>query len=130
MKVFGRRGPDKPFRHSDDCKIAKADPTVQIEWSEIRRGVWEAVCVCGRDVYYEPAADDRTRLDPLDPATSRHGPSCPYRTDPSMVPRGVLAVEEKDGYWWCQCHACQHGWQVPFYAPESDPRRSKSLAGA
>jgi hypothetical protein len=114
-----RKGPSKPFRHSDDCKIFKADPSVQIEWSEIRRGVWEAVCVCGRDVHYEPVADDRVRLDPLDPATARHGPSCPYR-DATEIPSGVLKVDEKDGgYWWCQCAACSFAWQVPFYAPES-----------
>jgi hypothetical protein len=25
--------PDRPFAHSDDCKIVKADPTVEIPWS-------------------------------------------------------------------------------------------------
>jgi hypothetical protein len=46
--VFGRRkGPTKQFQHSDDCRILKADPSVDIPWSEIRRGVWRAECVCG-----------------------------------------------------------------------------------
>jgi hypothetical protein len=28
-----QRGPNRPFTHSDSCKIVKADPTVQIPWS-------------------------------------------------------------------------------------------------
>lgn len=110
---------DKAFSHSLDCKILAADPSVQIEWSEIRRGAWEARCVCGTDYFYDPVADERERLDRFDPATARHGPSCPYR-DATEIPSGVLKVEEKDGgYWWCQCAACSFSWQVPTYAPES-----------
>jgi hypothetical protein len=119
--VSGRKkGPDKPFRHSDDCKILAADPWVEIAWSEIRRGVWEARCVCGTEYHYDPLADEHEKLDPLDPATARHGPSCPYReaTDPAMI-RAVLRVTEKEDYWWVECNACQCGWQVPFYAAES-----------
>ena len=35
-----------------------ADPEVQIPWSEIRRGVWEAVCVCGVPYHHDPITDD------------------------------------------------------------------------
>ena len=64
--MFGRRkkGPDKAFSHSDNCKIQAADPTVSIEWSELERGHWRAVCQCGIEDYYEPA-DRGVRLRPL-----------------------------------------------------------------
>jgi hypothetical protein len=70
--VFGRKkGPDEPFQHAEDCKIVHADPGVRILWSEIRRGVWEAGCVCGKQFFYDPITDDRMPLDPLDPNTAR-----------------------------------------------------------
>jgi hypothetical protein len=117
--MFGRKkGPDQPFSHSSDCKIFKADPSVKIEWSEIRPGVWEAVCVCGRQHFHEPVVDDRAKLDPLDPATMQHGPGCPYR-EATEIPLGILKVDERHGYWWVECNACQFAWQTPFYAPES-----------
>ncbi len=41
--------PDLPaFLHASDCKILARDPKVEIPWSEIRGGVYEAVCVCGK----------------------------------------------------------------------------------
>ena len=71
--MFGRKkGPDEPFAHADDCKIVHADPGVQIPWSEIRRGVWEARCVCGVQYHHDPIADSRVRLSPFDPKTGRH----------------------------------------------------------
>jgi hypothetical protein len=121
-EMFGRKkGPDKAFSHADDCKIAKVDPDVKIEWSEIRRGVWEAVCVCGKQYSYEPA-DSRTRLDPLDPSTSRHMPQCEHRdtTDPETL-RFILDVKDglEPGYWWVTCRACATSWQVLHFAAES-----------
>jgi hypothetical protein len=50
-----KKGPDEPFAHAEDCKIAHADPGVQIPWSEIRRGVWEARCVCGSSITMTPS---------------------------------------------------------------------------
>jgi hypothetical protein len=40
--MFGRRkkGPTQPFAHADDCKILKADPGVEIPWSEVESGHW------------------------------------------------------------------------------------------
>jgi hypothetical protein len=35
--VSGRRS-DKAFIHADDCKIVKADPGVEIPWSEVESG--------------------------------------------------------------------------------------------
>jgi hypothetical protein len=116
--MFGRKkGPNEPFAHAEDCKILAADPGVKIEWSEIRRGVWEAVCVCGMQFFYDPITDDRMRLDPLDPHTARHSPLCEFvsATDPSVL-RAVLRVTPKDGYSWVACNSCDYGWQVPHYA--------------
>jgi hypothetical protein len=116
--MFGlkKRGPTKEFTHADDCRIVKADPDVRIEWSEMERGYWEATCVCGKEYYREPAAP-RVRLDPLDPKTSRHAGQCELvnATDPAVL-RLALRVKESDGYWWVECVACEHGWQVPYYA--------------
>lgn len=110
-----KKGPDRPFVHSDGCKILAADPSVQIEWSEIERGHWQAVCVCGKD-YHEPAGD-RVRLDPLDPKTAHHAGQCEFVSvsDPSVL-RLVLRVVDKDDYWWTSCSACDMGWQVPHFS--------------
>ncbi len=120
--MFGlkKKTPNLPaFVHSDDCKILKADPSVRIEWSEIRRGHWEAVCECGREYYDEPIVEDRVRLDPLDPKTSRHARECVYRDtiDPAMI-KLILNVKPgmSEGYDWVTCNACDCAWQVPHYA--------------
>jgi hypothetical protein len=34
-----QRGPDRPYTHSDTCKIKLADPRVEILWSELERGI-------------------------------------------------------------------------------------------
>jgi hypothetical protein len=60
-----KKGPTKQFQHADDCRILKADVNVEIPWSEVRRGVWEARCVCGFEYHNDPVADDRVRNDPL-----------------------------------------------------------------
>jgi hypothetical protein len=116
--MFGKKkGPDQPFQHAEDCRIWKTDPGVQIPWSEIRRGVWEAVCVCGKQYHPEPVVDDRVRLDPLDPKTARHLGGCEFasETDPVMI-RAILRVTDKDGYSWVQCNSCDTAWQVRYYA--------------
>jgi len=118
--MFGRRkkGPDKAFSHSDNCKIQAADPTVSIEWSELERGHWRAVCQCGIEDYYEPA-DRGVRLDPYDPSTFRHAGQCEHRStsDPALL-RAILKVRDGAGgdYWWVECGACDITWQVPHYA--------------
>jgi hypothetical protein len=105
-------------RHADVCKIKAVDPGVQIEWSESRGGVWEAMCVCGRDYWYDRVADNRVPLDPLDPKTSRHAPECEFAsaTEPSVV-RVLLRVREgmAPGYWWVECGSCNTAWQVAHY---------------
>lgn len=117
-----RKSPDKPFSHAYDCKIVKVDPRVEIQWSEIRRGVYEAVCVCGTQYHYEQIADSRIRLDPYDPSTSHHMPQCEHRdtTDPALL-RAILRVRDGagGGYWVAECGVCETFWQVPFYAVES-----------
>jgi hypothetical protein len=45
--------------HADDCKILKADPGVEIQWSEIETGYWVAECVYGKEYYRDPVADRR-----------------------------------------------------------------------
>jgi hypothetical protein len=121
--MFGlrKKGPDKAFIHTDDCKIVKADPGVKIPWSEVEDGHWVATCVCGSKHFYEPQAP-RTRLDPLDPSTFRHLGQCEFRdtTDPVLI-RAVLKVTEgvEEGYSRVECNACGTWWYVPHYAPES-----------
>jgi hypothetical protein len=106
-----KKGPDKAFDHSADCKIQAVDPTVSIEWSELERGHWVAECVCGTEYYHEP----RTRpaqLDPVDPRTARHLPQCEFasETNPGTL-KVLLKVRERDGYWWVECGSCEAGWQ-------------------
>jgi hypothetical protein len=121
--MFGlkKKGPDKAFIHTDDCKIVKADPGVEIPWSEVERGHWEAVCQCQSEHFYEPAAP-RARLDPLDPSTFRHAPECEHRdtTDPAFI-RALLKIQDgmDEGYWWVTCGSCDTSWQVLHYAAES-----------
>jgi hypothetical protein len=115
-------GPNRPFVHAPDCKIMKVDPTTEIKWQEHERGLWIAECVCGKEYERETPADQRVRLDPLDPATFRHLGGCEQRdtTDPAVI-RAILKVSEGagGGYWWVQCDACDGAWQVPYYAAES-----------
>jgi hypothetical protein len=110
--------PDTPFAHGDDCKIVKADPSVEIPWSEVETDHWRAVCVCGSQDHYVPAGRAE-RLDPLDPKTSQHAPQCEFaaETDPSVL-RVLLKVRDGagGGYWWVECGACETGWQVPHYS--------------
>jgi hypothetical protein len=107
--MFGlkKMGPIRPFDHAEHCKILKADPGVEIEWSELERGHWRATCVYGsEDVYEEP--DRRARLDPYDPSTFRHAGQCEHRetTDPAFL-RAILKVRDGagGGYWWVECGA-------------------------
>jgi hypothetical protein len=64
--MFGleKRGPARPFTHADNRMILKADPSVQIQWSEVETGQWRAVCQCGSEDVYEEPTDRRVRLDP------------------------------------------------------------------
>jgi hypothetical protein len=119
--VFRRKRtpPSKPFIHSDDCRILKADPDVEIPWNYLGDGSWRAECVCTFEIYVEPAVDERVRLDPLDPKTSRHLGQCEFasETDPERL-RFLLKVKPGlgEGYDWVECGACGAGWQVPYYA--------------
>jgi hypothetical protein len=66
-------------------KIARSRPpilTVSIEWSEIERGHWRAVCMCKQQDHAE-RVDKRVRLHPLDPETSRHADECEFAGVPS-----------------------------------------------
>jgi hypothetical protein len=111
--------PDRPFLHSDICKIVKADPGVDIPWSEVEGGHWVRTCQCGEEHYRAPAPK-HTRLDPLDPKTARHLGECEFKdlSDPAVL-KILLRITEKDGYWWTECAGCQSGWQVPHYVAES-----------
>ena len=99
------------------------EPNIEIPWSEIRRCVWEAVCVCGKSYHHEPIIDRRVRLDPYDPSTSRHLLQCEQRdtTDPALL-RAILRVREgaEGDYWVVECGVCETFWQVPHYAVESE----------
>jgi hypothetical protein len=114
-----KKAPNKAFIHTDDCKIVKADPDVEIPWAEVETGHWVATCQCGAHHHYDPPTP-RTRLDPLDPSTYRHAPQCEYRdaSDPAVI-RLILDVKDglEPGYWWVTCRACMTSWQVLHYAP-------------
>jgi hypothetical protein len=86
--MFGRR----KFSHAENCKIQAADPTFSVEWSELERGHWVAVCQCGEEHYREPVAD-RVRSDPLDAKTSRHAGECEFA---SATDATVLRVTPED----------------------------------
>ena len=93
-----RKQPTKPFIHAEDCQIFKADPSVQIPWNYEGDGFWKAECVCTYETYVEPIVDDRVRLDPLDPKTSRHLGQCEYvsATDPAVL-KVLLKVKPGSG---------------------------------
>ena len=104
-----RTPPSKPFIHADDCRVLKADPDVPIPWNYVGDGSWRAECVCTFEIYVEPAVDERVRLDPLDPKTSRHLGQCEYasETDPGVL-KFLLKVKPGlgEGYDWVECGAC------------------------
>lgn len=123
--MFGlkKKGPSRPtqaFAHAVGCTIVTADPGFQPEWQELEEGHWRRICQCWGEDRYEPRVDTRTRLDPLDPATFRHGPACahPDTTDPVIV-KAILTILERETYWWVECSTCEYGWQVAHYAAES-----------
>lgn len=122
--MFGlrKKGPSRPteaFAHAEGCKVVVADAGFQPEWQEVEEGHWRRICQCYSEDMYEPRADPRVRLDPMDPPTFRHAPWCEHRdvTDPSIV-KALLSVRERENYWYVQCGTCETGWQVPFYAAE------------
>jgi hypothetical protein len=67
-----------------------------------------------------PGERHRVRLDPMDPSTFGHAPTCEHRdvTDPSIL-KAILRVRDRDGYWWVECAGCDYGWQVPHHAAAS-----------
>jgi hypothetical protein len=79
--VFGlkKKGPGRPteaFAHAEGCKIVVADPDYDPPWQEVSEGLWRRTCQCYSQDIYEPPVDTRSRLDPWDPATFRHGGGC------------------------------------------------------
>ena len=89
-------------------------------WSNV--GIGRRDAKCGIDRFYEQPADRRTRLDPLDPSTSRHAGQCEHRdtSDPALL-RAILKVRDGagGGYWWVECSACDCGWQVSHFSAEN-----------
>lgn len=74
--------------------------------------------MCSFESFNEPIVDDRVRLDPLDPTTSRHAGESEYmsETDPSVL-KVLLKVKPGlgEGYDWVECGAGGAGWQVPHF---------------
>jgi hypothetical protein len=116
LKKKGR--PTRPFAHTDDCKIVRANPDVEIPWQEVETGHWQRVCQCGEEHCRELRQCGR-RLDPLDPATARHLPECEFahETDPAIL-KVLLEIKPGlgGGYDWIECGSCGAGWQVAHYA--------------
>ena len=96
----GPSRPTQPFAHAEGCKIVVADPSFQPEWQEVEEGHWRRTCQCCAEDIYEPRADPRKRLDPLDPSTFRHARQCEHvaTTDPTII-RAILKLREREGYW-------------------------------
>ena len=117
MFGFKKKGPTQQFVHANNCRIVKADPTVEIPWSYLGEGLWKAECVCTAEYFREPTTDNRVRLNPFDPATARHFGQCEYvaETDAAVL-RVLLKVTDKGDYDWVECGACDSGWQVAHYA--------------
>jgi hypothetical protein len=92
-----------------------------IEWQRIEGRRWERICDCGTESTYEPAPS-RVRLDPYDPATSRHAGQCEFK---DTTDRDILKVLLKvkagmgEGYSWVTCGSCEHEWGWP-----TTPRRA------
>jgi hypothetical protein len=105
--------------HADNCKILKADPGVQIEWSDVETGHWRAVCLRGSEDVRADSTIGRARRDPYDPSTFHHHAGCEHRhtSDPAVL-RAILRVREgaNGGCWYVKCAGCDCGWQVPYYA--------------
>jgi hypothetical protein len=125
MFGLGKKGPSQPtgpFTHAEGCPIVRTDPTFEPEWQEIETGHWRRECQCYGEDRWEAPVDRRTRLDPLDPATSRHFGQCEHKdaTDAVLI-RAILRVRDNPGwdYWFVECNSCEGGWQVPYYAAES-----------
>jgi hypothetical protein len=120
LKKNGPSQPFQPFAHAVGCKIVVADPAYEPPWQEVEEGHWRRICQCWSEDIYEPRVDTRTRLDPWDPATFRHGGECEHRdTTDSTIVKAILRVHDREDYWWVECSACEYGWQVPYYAAES-----------
>jgi hypothetical protein len=119
LKKKGPSQPTGPFAHADGCKLVVADPDFEPEWQGLDEGHWRRICQCHAEDRWEPRADTRTRLDPLDPSTFAHFPACKHRdvVDPVIV-EAILTVLERETYWYVQCSTCACGWQVPFYTAE------------
>jgi hypothetical protein len=97
-----------------------ADPDFEPEWQEIDEGHWQRACQCYSEDRWEPRADTRTRLDPMNPSTFAHFPACEHRdtTDPVIV-RAILTVFERETYWYCNAAPARRAGRFP-----STPRRA------
>jgi hypothetical protein len=118
--MFGKKktGPDRPYTHTPDCPIVRADPDVEIPWNEVERGHFVSTCVCaGPEHYREASVESRVRLDPLDPSTARHAGECEFvGTTDRAVLRLALTITQKEGYSAVACSACARVWQVADFA--------------
>ena len=116
MAALGAGSPQKAFVHSNDCKLLRADPGLEVVWNELRSGFWERRRVCGAEGWHAPEAG-RVRRNDYDPATARDLGQCAFvgETDGAML-RLLLKVTDKGYYDWVQCRSCDAGWQVAHYA--------------
>jgi hypothetical protein len=92
---------------------------MQPEWNDLGNGYWRRECRCTCEGWSAPLVDNRTRLDPYDPATSRHLPQCEYIHEASPAVLKILLTVKPGlapGYDWVTCAGCEGSWQVPHYA--------------
>lgn len=87
-RMFGlkRKGPTRPFTHADNCKILKADPTVQIQCSEVEPGHWRSTSAGPRTSARTPPTVVLGSTAMTRPP-SRHARQCEHRvtSDPAAA---------------------------------------------
>jgi hypothetical protein len=94
---MGPPGHDRGAVSPLGMRSLEADPTVQIQWSELEPGHWRAICQCGSEDADEEA-DRRVRLDPYDPSTFGHAGQCEHRyTSDHALLRAILKVSGRRG---------------------------------
>jgi hypothetical protein len=95
-------------------QVARSAPRTLSGWRHGFEPRWDYQVICTTEYYNEPFVDDRVRLDPLDPSTSRHAGECEFaaETDPAVL---KILLKVKDGAGganggWCAAAAHAAGW--------------------
>jgi hypothetical protein len=88
MRLRRWKGPNKAFSHQEGCTLFLGRPEFPAGRQEVERGFWRGRSASAASKpFREIDADDRVRLDPLDPKRSHHLGQCEYisETDPAVL---------------------------------------------